>query len=187
MSKKRIQELMSKYKVRPNTDLDQHFCVDNRMVDEMLGLMDLKKGDIVVEIGPGLGFVTRKLAKKSIDLTVVELDNRLIPLLDNEFGFKDNVKVVNANALHYDYPSGVKIISNLPFNLAEPLLIKLRKVSFERIVWVVSEGFSKKLVESQELRKGYRVELFNLYPPTSYMPKPRTDSRVIRLWPTLKR
>ena len=76
-----IRNFCSEHKLRLNTDLGQHFLVDQHVLDEIVAAADIQPGDRIVEIGPGIGILTRELLKRAAHVTAIELDDRFIPLI----------------------------------------------------------------------------------------------------------
>ena len=112
--------------VAPKKELGQHFLVDENILGVIGRLAGLEPDDVVLEIGPGPGVLTRYLADRTAHVHAVELDRSLEPTLREALGERDNVHVEFADALHFDYatldPSPRKLVANLPYNVATPLV-----------------------------------------------------------------
>jgi 16S rRNA (adenine1518-N6/adenine1519-N6)-dimethyltransferase len=114
--------------VAPNRDLGQHFLVDENILGVIGRLAELAPADIVLEIGPGLGVLTRYLADRVDRVHAVELDAKLEPHLRERLGGRANVDLVLGDALRLDLaalsPAPQKLVANLPYNVATPLVVE---------------------------------------------------------------
>jgi len=112
--------------VAPKKELGQHFLVDENILGVIGRFAELEPDDVVLEIGPGPGVLTRYLADRTAHVHAVELDRSLEPTLREALGERDNVHVEFADALHFDYasldPPPRKLVANLPYNVATPLV-----------------------------------------------------------------
>ena len=116
--------------IRLNTDLGQHFLIDSDALADIVGAADIEKGDNVVEVGPGIGVLTKELLEAGAKVTAIEIDKRMIPLL-REFvsaNYKlpttNSLKIIEGNALHILPPQdgAYKVVANIPYHITSPLL-----------------------------------------------------------------
>jgi 16S rRNA (adenine1518-N6/adenine1519-N6)-dimethyltransferase len=119
---------MSRLPVRPNKELGQHFLVDENILGVIGRLAELEADDVVLEVGPGLGVLTRYLAPRVAHVHAVELDRSLEPHLTERLAGLEHVEVVFGDALAldlaaFDPPPG-KLVANLPYNIATPLVVE---------------------------------------------------------------
>jgi 16S rRNA (adenine1518-N6/adenine1519-N6)-dimethyltransferase len=113
---------------RPRKRFGQHFLTDPGVIQAIISAIAPTADDVIVEIGPGPGAITRPLAKKAGHLHVVELDRDLVAALRYEFAEVDNVTVHEADALQFDFAAlgdKLRIVGNLPYNISTPLLFHL--------------------------------------------------------------
>ena len=119
---------MTRLPVAPNRDLGQHFLVDENILGVIGRLAELDPGDVVLEIGPGLGVLTRYLADRAAHVHAVELDRSLEPHLLERLEGRANVTLVLGDALRLDLstlsPAPTKLVANLPYNVATPLVVE---------------------------------------------------------------
>ncbi len=112
--------------VSPKKELGQHFLVDENILGVIGRLAELESDDVVLEVGPGLGVLTRYLADRVAHVHAIELDRRLEPELRATLGARTNVTLHFADALRFDYetlePTPRKLVANLPYNVATPLI-----------------------------------------------------------------
>ena len=163
----------------------------------MLAALDPRPDDKVVEIGPGLGALTRPLLGRLRHLTVIEIDRDLAARLAAEHA-PERLAVCNADALAFDFASlgaDLRVVGNLPYNISSPLLFHLAR--YEDTLRDVTVMLQKEVVDrmsaapatpeygrlSVMLQLRFRVEsLFNV-PPGAFRPQPQVDSAVVRLTP----
>ncbi len=123
-----ITRFLKHHGLRLNTDLGQHFLVDERALSFIVEAANITEEDRIVEIGPGIGILTRELAKRAKKVSTVELDDRLIPLLKDFLSGEDKslltkVTVTRGNALHVPLPDEpYKVVANIPYHITSPLL-----------------------------------------------------------------
>jgi 16S rRNA (adenine1518-N6/adenine1519-N6)-dimethyltransferase len=114
--------------VAPKKSLGQHFLVDENILGVIGRLSALRETDVVLEVGPGLGVLTRYLADRVIHVHAIELDRSLEPSLRGTLGERANVDLVWGNALRVDIgaldPTPTKLVANLPYNVATPLVVE---------------------------------------------------------------
>jgi 16S rRNA (adenine1518-N6/adenine1519-N6)-dimethyltransferase len=119
---------VSRFPVTPNRELGQHFLVDENILGVIGRLADLRPDDVVLEIGPGLGVLTAYLADRTRRVRAVELDRSLEAPLRQRFGERDNVELEFGDALQLDLsaaePQPTKLVANLPYNVATPIVVE---------------------------------------------------------------
>jgi len=149
-SKLKVRNLLKKYRLRPSKGLGQNFLIDKKIVKKIIGAADLKSGDMVIEIGPGLGILTQELAKKAKKVIAIEKDPNLARILNNELRIMkiksikviqdDILKILSSTTAHFQWaglpspclraaakfpiPNSYKVIANLPFYLTAPVIRK---------------------------------------------------------------
>lgn len=179
---------ISRYPIRPKKKLDQYFLVDERFLQKEVSLLNLSRGDTVLEVGPGLGFLTRELAIAE-RVIAVERDPLLVNILKMEM--PNNVEIVGGDALKLDFSSFEfnKFASNIPYSISRELTIKLLRTDFEVGVVICQDEFARKLV-ARPGNDGYRavsviaqyyadIELHDLVPKSAYRPIAPVNSRIV--------
>lgn len=195
----RTREILNTYNLRAKKNFGQNFLVDASVTGRMAST--LRDDGAVIEVGPGIGSLTEELAKRAKHVRSYEIDERLIPVLEDTLKDYDNVEIVLQDILETDINKElqpladkykhIEFAANLPYYITTPVLFKLfeSSIPFEKIVVMiqkeVADRFSAKpgtkeygalSVESQYL---YDVKkLFNV-PRTSFNPAPNVDSAVI--------
>jgi 16S rRNA (adenine1518-N6/adenine1519-N6)-dimethyltransferase len=130
---RRIGELLAKYRIRPTKALGQNFVIDPNTIRKVVDVADLSPDDTVLEIGPGVGSLTRGLAQAARRVVAIEIDERLIPVLEETLSDLDNVETVLGDALKLDLGSfeATKLVANLPYNVAVPIVMRALELAPE--------------------------------------------------------
>ena len=163
--------------------VDQHFLADDIVIKKFINTCNLNKDDIVVEIGPGTGTLTKLIASKVKSLTVIEKDERLKEYLIRI----PNIKIIYGNVLDIEIPKCNKIITALPYSIIEPFIYKLTKTYFKELYMIMGSTYvnnviNKKITNLSLLTNTYfNVEKYFDIEPNSFNPKPKTMSSVIKL------
>ena len=130
--------IMKKYKIRANKSLGQNFLINQDVVDKIVESSDITKQDLVIEIGPGLGTLTKELLKKAGKVICIELDKKMIKILTDRFSLYDNFEVIYADVLKINFHKiikeekekqgfqSAKIVANLPYYITTPIIMKKR-------------------------------------------------------------
>lgn len=122
--------------------LNQHFLRDDVIPRRMIELAELERSDMVWEIGPGTGVITRNLVQYSRRVTAIEIDEQFRPALDDLVSSNPNLVVEYGDALERRLPRFNKLIANIPFNITEQLILKLIGHAFDRAVLLVGENYA---------------------------------------------
>lgn len=159
----RMKDLLKKYNLEPKAYLDQHFLVNDKVIDNIISLLDINKNDIIIEIGAGIGTITKRI-KGCKKLIAIEIDNNLFKVLSNEVkeNIKDNenIELINDNILKViNNIKFNKIISSTPYAICEPLMQKLFFLDFEKAVLLLPEKFVDN-IENKKTKLGLLVEAF---------------------------
>ena len=118
---------MTQREKKPNPTKDQHFMVDESMLERIYRKANIKEGETIVEVGGGAGALTKYLASGKNHVTVIEKDSYYAELLREKFSKNSNVEVVEGDALQFDFYSYDRIVANLPYTITEPFLINLAR------------------------------------------------------------
>ena len=163
-----------------DTDLlDQHFLVDEEIIKKFIDSAEVKDTDIVLEVGPGKGVLTKYLNEQAGKLIVVEKDVRLIPFL------KD-YDVVYRDVLQFDIPKVNKIVTSLPYSITEPFLYKLLDVEFDKLVMMCGKNYVDNL-EKNNTKLSIMTNSYFDYEkvcdvtPDAFNPKPKVMSSLITM------
>lgn len=176
----------------------QNFLRSQRVIDQIIGVINPKPTDHIVEIGPGLGALTDQLVTQSKRLDVIEIDEELIPKLLASFSIYPGFHLHQTDALSFDFSplgSALRVVGNLPYNISTPLLFHLlsfrdrivdmhfmlQKEVVERLAAPVGSGDYGRL--SVMFQYYCQVEDLFLVGPENFFPAPQVDSKIVRLIP----
>jgi len=183
---------LKRYSITPRKRLGQNFLVDYDLIEEILKVAQLSPQDTVLEIGAGLGTLTRILAERSAQVLAVEVDPALLHVLEVELMNLSNVKIIDADILEIPLPSVEVIVSNVPYSISSPLLLKiLESPTWQRAILTLQKDFAARLVAEVGSKEYGRltiaatyyseVKLHGSYSPESFLPAPGVYSQVIEL------
>ena len=188
---------MNSVRHAPRKRFGQNFLVDRHYIDRIVAAVDPAPGDTVVEIGPGLGALTRPLLERLERLTVIEIDRDLAARLSDEFA-SERLSIHTVDALAFDFSTlgtGLRVVGNLPYNISSPMLFHLAQV--ESMLRDITVMLQREVVQrmaaapatpdygrlSVMLQARFRVERLFTVPPGAFRPSPLVDSAVARLTP----
>lgn len=200
---RRTKEMIQRHGFSFKKSLGQNFLIDQNILYKIIDAADLGHDKGALEIGPGIGALTEKLAQTAGRVTAVEIDQRLIPILEEVLEPYPNVNVHHGDVLkvnlhelfreHFDGLSGVSVVANLPYYVTTPILMKLleEKLPLENIVVMIQKEVAARMAASPG-NKDYgslsiavqyysEPQLVCTVPHTVFIPQPNVESAVIRL------
>ncbi len=174
--------------------LGQHFLIDEAIAKREVAYAALTSDDVVLEIGPGKGIITRLLAQHAHQVVAIELDARLVLQLTPRL--PGNVTLIHGDAVEVDLatlPRFTKIVSNLPFQISSPITFKLLEYPFSKAILIYQKDFADRLVAEPGSKEYSRLTIGVYYkahckileqvPRTSFSPPPQVDSSIVELIP----
>ena len=195
-------EVLNKYQFMFQKKFGQNFLIDTHVLEKIIQSANITKEDFVLEIGPGIGTMTQYLAEAAREVTAVEIDRNLIPILKDTLSGYDNVNVINEDILKVDIcrlaqeKNGgrpIKVVANLPYYITTPIIMGLFEshVPLDSITIMVQKEVADRMQVGPGT-KGYgALSLAVQYyaqpyivanvPPNCFMPRPKVGSAVIRL------
>ncbi|MDF9407092.1 16S rRNA (adenine(1518)-N(6)/adenine(1519)-N(6))-dimethyltransferase RsmA [Pelotomaculum isophthalicicum JI] len=203
-----VRDLLSRNKLSCRKSLGQNFLIDSNIINKIIEAADLSAGDLVVEIGPGLGALTARIARSAGKVLAVEVDRGLLPLLAEVVEGAGDVEIIHGNALEIDFDNLVliktggrfgrgsgqyKLVANLPYYITSPLLINIlqERYNLSRMVVMVQSEVADRLgaapgtkdygVLSVIVQYFTDVKVLFRVPRTVFYPSPAVDSAVVRL------
>ena len=205
------QMILHKYKIQANKSLGQNFLIDNDVVEKIICSASISKEDLIIEIGPGLGVLTNRLLKEANNVIAVELDKRMVSILQDRFynninnKFNNKLEIINDDILKIDLAKmiankksetnikNVKIVANLPYYISTPIIMKLleNRLDINEIIVMVQKEVAERLTAKTGERLAgaitYAVEYYAeaesiiKVPKESFIPSPKVESEVIKL------
>ncbi|MCL2354666.1 MAG: 16S rRNA (adenine(1518)-N(6)/adenine(1519)-N(6))-dimethyltransferase RsmA [Oscillospiraceae bacterium] len=200
--------IMKKYNVFAAKRFGQNFLIDDSVVAEIVSASSITKDDLVIEIGPGLGTLTKELLEKAGKVIAIEIDKKMIDILNDRFGLYDNFEIIENDVLKVDLRtiiennvgvdsecqlSQTKVVANLPYYITTPIIMKLLedKLSLKSITVMVQKEVADRLTckpgssDSGAITYGIRYyteprKIIEV-PREAFLPAPEVDSTVIKL------
>lgn len=162
--KKLLEEtktIMKKYGIKANKDLGQNFLINNDVVENIINSSEISKEDLIIEIGPGLGTLTKELIKRAGKVVCIELDKKMIKILKDRFITSSNLEILNEDVLQVDLNELIKkhkgndnikkakIVANLPYYITTPIIMKLLedKLDIESITVMIQKEVADRLID----------------------------------------
>ena len=198
---KETRFIMDKYHITANKNLGQNFLIDDEAVNGIVEAAKVSKDDLIIEIGPGLGTLTKELLDRAGKVICIELDKRMIEILNDRFSMYDNFKVLNEDVLKVDLKNLIskekiittKIVANLPYYITTPIIMKLleERLDIETITVMIQKEVADRLVTNPGTGDtGAITYAIHYYtepkrvlevPNTAFIPAPKVNSTVINL------
>ena len=192
-----VHYICKRFDIKMSKKLGQNFLIKRGIVDEIVHAAELTPGEPVLEVGPGIGTLTQGLAQSGADVTAIELDRRLLEVLDTTLASYDNVHIVHGDVLKLDVPSIMnhkpfKVVANLPYYITTPIIMSLleSKLPIERLVVMVQKEVALRMVAKPGTKDYGALSVAVQYytepdivldvPPKSFLPAPAVTSSVIR-------
>lgn len=196
--------ILKKYNISANKSLGQNFLINDEVVEKIVSSADVNKEDLIIEIGPGLGNLTELLLDRAGKVIAIELDERMLQILNDRFSLYSNFEIINQDVLKVDLNNlikenktgeikSVKIVANLPYYITTPIVTKLLedKLDIESITVMVQKEVADRLIaipgEKNSGAITYCVyyyatsECVTIVENNSFIPEPEVDSEVIKL------
>ncbi len=195
-------EILQKYDFVFQKRFGQNFLIDTHVLDRIIKAAEITKDDFVLEIGPGIGTMTQYLAEAAREVTAVEIDDALIPILKDTLKEWDNVTVLHGDILKTDIRNiaeeknqgrPIKVVANLPYYITTPIIMGLFEshVPVESITVMVQKEVADRMQTGPGSKDYGALSLAVQYyaepkivanvPPNCFMPRPKVGSAVIRL------
>lgn len=197
-----IRYIMDKYGFRFSKSLGQNFLIDEGTVNRIVTNAEVGPDDMVLEVGPGIGVMTRVLAAHAEKVVAVEIDSSLLPVLKETLEGLDNVEVVHGDILKIDVKALLnehfgdrkpKVVANLPYYVTTPILMRFleERLPVSEIVVMIQKEVAERMTASPSTKAYGSLSIAVQYyceaavvqkvPPTVFMPQPSVESLVIRL------
>ena len=199
------KNIMKQNGIRANKNLGQNFLINKEVLESIVNSSEINKDDMVIEIGPGLGTLTKYLLEKAGEVLCIEIDPKMIKVLNNRFNQYENFEIINEDVLKVDLNNiisekkrqgkvkNVKIVANLPYYITTPIIMKLLedKLDIESITVMIQKEVAERLIavpgEKETGAITYTVyyycesEKIMEVPNSSFIPEPEVTSEVIKM------
>ncbi len=199
------KNIMKKYNIKANKNLGQNFLINEEVVKQIIKSSQISKEDLVIEIGPGLGTLTKYLLDQAEKVICIELDMKMIKILEDRFSLYKNIEIINKDVLKVDLKNiikteqekgkikNVKIVANLPYYITTPIIMKLleEELELESITVMIQKEVADRLIATPS-QKNTGAITYSVYyyassedilevPNSSFIPEPEVTSKVIKL------
>jgi len=196
--------ILNKYHLFANKKLGQNFLVDDEAIEKIVEAAEVSKNDLIIEIGPGLGTLTKLMLERAGKVIAIELDERMVEVLNDRFIAYNNFELINEDVLKVNLKELIKnekkeeikvakVVANLPYYITTPIIMKLLedKLDIESITVMIQKEVADRLVTKPGTGDtGAITHSINYYtvpervievPNTSFVPAPEVNSTVIKL------
>jgi 16S rRNA (adenine1518-N6/adenine1519-N6)-dimethyltransferase len=191
----RTKSLLRNYRSPPKKAFGQNFIAEPSVYDRMIDNASLTKSDTVLDIGAGLGFLTRLMAEKSNQVIAVEADPQLACILREQLSQIPNVQIVQGDVFKVNIPGFNKIVSTPPYSISSRLLLWILNRRFDCAILVLQKEFANRLAASVGSEDygwlsvltycSANVDLLDVIPKSMFFPSPKVDSVITRLVPKI--
>jgi 16S rRNA (adenine1518-N6/adenine1519-N6)-dimethyltransferase len=195
-----IKQELREYGLFPKKRLGQHFLVDPNILNKVVRTAQVGKGDVVLEVGPGLGQMTLALADRAKKVIAVEIDERLVTILRQKVEDHPNIEVIKSDILKVDFKHlfkketvPIKVVANLPYQISTPLLFRFveSKETFSALNLMLQKEIAERMVASPG-RKEYGplsifiqtfadVSIQFIIRPSAFFPAPKVESALVHM------
>ncbi len=203
---KETKFLIKKYKIKANKNLGQNFLIDDSALQDIVDGANIKENDLVIEIGPGLGSLTKLLLEKAKKVICIELDKKMVKILKERFSIYKNLEIINDDVLKINLEEliktekendnnikNVKVVANLPYYITTPIIMKLieNNLDIESITVMIQKEVAERLIAIPGTKETGAITYTVYYyceckkirevENTCFIPEPEVTSEVINL------
>lgn len=199
-SPKVVKRILKENDLYFNKRLGQNFLIDENIIRKIVEIGEIKQNDLVLEIGPGIGTLTQVISEKAGKLISIEIDQKLIPVLEEFFLDNKNVKIINQDILKTDIKAliekeesfdSIKVMANLPYYITTPIIMSFLEsdLIIDKMVFLIQKEVGERLCAkpgtkaygslsiAAQFYADIRIEF--LVPAHVFIPKPKVDSIVV--------
>lgn len=191
--------IVKKYGFKFSKRLGQNFLIDDSVLEDIIEASQITPEDFIIEIGPGVGTLTKLLLNKAKGVCAIELDSDLIPILNEELKGYENFEIVHGDALKVDFneiigeKKSVKIVANLPYYVTTPIISRLLNGNYDiNSITIMIQKEVAERIAAKPNTKEYgaltllvqyycSVEIIRKVSPKAFIPQPKVESMVIKL------
>jgi len=198
-SKRTVKELFAQHQTKPLKRLGQNFLINKKALNDFINACDLKKNDVVLEIGPGLGAITQEIAPKVKRVIAIEKDRKMCEIMKETLRDFKNIEIINQDVLEnlssskeLSLSSGkVKIVGNLPFYLTAPIIRKFLEIKNQpqEMVFMIQKEVAQRIcakppkmsILAISVQFYAKPKIVSYLPKNSFWPQPKVDSAIIKI------
>lgn len=198
--------LMKKYNIKANKNLGQNFLIDDTALQDIVNGANIEENDLVIEIGPGLGSLTKLLLEKARKVICIELDKKMVKILKERFSIYKNLEIINDDVLKINLDEliklekendinikNIKVVANLPYYITTPIIMKLieNNLDIESITVMIQKEVAERLIAIPGSKETGAITYTVYYyceckkirevDNTCFIPEPEVTSEVINL------
>lgn len=192
MNKSTIKEILKTRNIRPNKVMGQNFLINQKALEKIIQAADLSKDDVVLEIGPGLGILTKELAKNTKKVIAIEKDQEIAKVLKEILEDYNNVEIVREDILKFDLKiKNYKVVANIPYYLTSPLIRMLLEsdnppqditlLMQKEVAQRVCARPPKTNLLAVSVQLYSKPKIISYVSKQSFWPQPKVDSAIIRI------
>jgi len=190
-----IKDLLYKHEAKASKGLGQNFLIDQHILDKIIEAADIKPDDVVLEVGPGLGTLTQRLAQKAKQVVAVEKDETMIKILEETLKDYNNVEVLRGDILEQDFklPKNYKVVANIPYYITAPLIRALLENENQpsEIVLMLQKEVAQRICSKPPSMSLLAVsvqfyaepKIVSYVSKNCFWPAPKIDSAIIKIVP----
>ncbi|EYE89759.1 16S rRNA methyltransferase [Fervidicella metallireducens AeB] len=197
----KTKEIVKHFEFKFSKNFGQNFLIDQNVLDNIINAAQLSKDTCAIEIGPGIGTLTQEMAKRSRKVVTIEIDDTLIPVLNETLSDFDNIKILHEDAMKIDFNKLImdeglespNLVANLPYYITTPIITKIltENTGINRIVIMIQKEVADRIVAKPDTKEYGALSLLCQYysdvskickvPPSSFIPQPKVESAVIKM------
>ncbi|MFQ5974768.1 MAG: 16S rRNA (adenine(1518)-N(6)/adenine(1519)-N(6))-dimethyltransferase RsmA [Candidatus Hydrothermarchaeales archaeon] len=187
------RDILKKYDMRLTKKLGQNFLIDESILKEQVEYAAINDEDIILEVGAGIGNLTKFLFKKAGGVIVIEKDKRMIEILKDRFSNKNNLQIIPGDVLKVKLPYFDKTVSNIPYVISSPLTFRLLETKFKKGVIMYQKEFAQRMVANPGTKDYSRlsvachyyadIKLLQTVPEKAFYPEPKVQSALVEIIP----
>ncbi len=188
--------ILQRYGIKPSRRLGQHFLINERVIEREIEHAELSGDDVVLEIGAGIGNLTKYLLSTGCKVVAIERDPLMVRVLKERFPGA-RLQIICGDATKVELPQFDKVVANLPFVISSAITFRLLKHEFKKAVLIYQKEFAQRLVAKPGTRAYSRVSVACYYfaeakllqrvPRGAFYPPPEVDAAMVELIPRRKR
>ena len=196
-SKKAVKELLNQYQIRPLKRLGQNFLINKKALNDFIDTCDLRKSDVVLEIGPGLGTITQEIAKKVKTVIAIEKDKKMCEIMKETLSDLNNIEIINQDVLKIFNSqfsiSNYKVLGNLPFYITAPVIRKFLETKNQpkEMIFMIQKEVGQRICAKPPKMSLLAVsvqfyakpKIVSYLPKNSFWPQPKVNSTIIKIIP----